>query len=704
MSEFDRKQEFKRYWVWLAVALTFILAIEATRVNPGALFDRDGIRNAGEMLSGLLHPNLSPDFLQRIFFLSFESLFVGILGTVFAAVIGIGLAMFAIRIPELPDPPGRQGRRQSFVVSSVRTLSRFTMGFFRSIPEIVWAYLFVQILGLGPGAAVLAIGLTVGGSIGKLYAELAEAVDRQIIGGLRAAGVGRWGILMHGILPQVKRQWVAYALFRMECNIRTGTILGVVGAGGLGSEIALSIRYLEFDKLATTLIAVLMFVIALEWVSAYLRRHPVKWSLLFAAIGGLVSVAYLDIPWMDLLTGNWSSLPRATGFDLSTEFLSKTAMLVWQTLLMAWVATLLAAVFAFFLAPLSTKSLITGSYLTQSYGKRGLSLWLSRVLQSGSQFFLQVTRAMPELTLALVFVVWVGPGALAGILAIAVHNIGVLGRLYTDVYEEVEPGPAKAMQASGASGLSTWLYAVLPQVSPRVLAFTLYRFEVNVRATATVGFVGAGGIGDALYTSISLFHISDLIVLLAIMVAVVTLVDQVGDRMRKRILNGPSCEPPLARRLLQLFSRTTGVPLVSPMTSDIPKLDVAQLCCRCGAAPAFSVIRPVSVSAQGLTYISEKFLPTGLMVQLVVVYPDGKLSSVISARACPSESPAHSIDSKNNKNYVGFIDPASDFLSAMIVIARRDNAHFIDDGECTTLENNVHGNRSMSNQLDTHIA
>jgi phosphonate transport system permease protein len=704
MSEFNRKQELKRYLVWFVVGLTFVLAMEGTRVNPGALFDRDGIRNAGELLSGLLSPNLSPDFLHRIFLLSFESLFVGILGTVFAVVIGIGLAMFAIRIPELPDPPGRQGRRQSFVVATARTISRFTLGFFRSIPEIVWAYLFVQILGLGPGAAVLAIGLTVGGSIGKLYAELAEAVDRQIIGGLRAAGVGRWGILMHGILPQVKRQWVAYALFRMECNIRTGTILGVVGAGGLGSEIALSIRYLEFDKLATTLIAVLMFVIALEWVSAYLRRHPVKWSLLFAAVGGIASFAYLDIPWMDLLTGNWSNLPGTTEFDLSAEFLGKTATLVWQTLLMAWIATLLAAVFAFFLAPLSTRSLVTGSYLSQTYGKRGLSLWMSRLLQSGSQFFLQVTRAMPELTLALVFVVWVGPGALAGILAIAVHNIGVLGRLYTDVYEEVEPGPAKAMQASGASGLSTWLYAVLPQVSPRVLAFTLYRFEVNVRATATVGFVGAGGIGDSLYTSISLFHISDLVVLLVVMVTVVTLVDQVGDRMRKRILNGPSCEPPLAQRLANLFSRTGGAPLLSPMTSEIPKLEVAQLCCRCGAAPAFSVIRPVSLSSQGLTFISDKFLPTGLMVQLVVVYPDGKLSSVISARACPAVSPAHSIDSKTIKNYLSFIDPAPDFLSAMIVIAQRDAVYFIDDSECSTHEKNARGNASISSQLDSTIA
>jgi phosphonate transport system permease protein len=702
MNAFDRKQEFKRYLVWLAVAFTFVLSVNGTHVNPSALFDRDGMRNAGELLSGLLHPNLSPDFLSRILLLSFESLFVGILGTVFAVVIGIALAMFAIRIPELPDPPGRQGRRQSFVVATARTISRFILGFFRSIPEIVWAYLFVQILGLGPGAAVIAIGLTVGGSIGKLYSELAEAVDSRIIGGLRAAGVERWGILMHGILPQVKRQWVAYALFRMECNIRTGTILGVVGAGGLGSEIALSIRYLEFDKLATTLIAVLIFVIALEWVSTHLRRLPAKWSLIFAALGGIASLAYLDIPWIDLLTANFSGLPGNIHFDLSNEFLTKTAWLVWQTLLMAWVATLLAAVFAFFLAPLSTRALVSGSYLHETYGKRGLSLWTSRLLQRGSQFFLQVTRAMPELTLALVFVVWVGPGALAGILAIAVHNIGVLGRLYTDVYEEVEAGPAKSMQSSGASGLATWLYAVLPQVNPRVVAFTLYRFEVNVRATATVGFVGAGGIGDSLYTSISLFHIADLLVLLIVMVAVVTLVDQIGDRLRKRMLNGPSCEPSWAQRFKQRFI-IDELPLASFMTGAIPTVDVAQICCRCGAASGFNVISPVSLSDQGLMFTSEKALPVGFMVQLVIVYPDGKLSSLNSARVNAFTN-AHA-DSEDNTevNYLGFIEPASDFLSAAHVIAERDNI-FLSDSESIKLEKSIQASVATPPVLHSTIA
>jgi len=156
--------------------------------------------------------------------------------------------------------------------------------------------------------------------------------------------------------------------------------------------------------------------------------------------------------------------------------------------------------------------------------------WASRAV-------LQGTRVMPELTLALVFVVWVGGGPLAGILAIAVHNIGVMGRLFADVLEEAEAGPPAVLQAQGAGPLATFLFGVMPQVRARLAAYSLYRFEVNVRATAMVGFVGAGGIGDALNTAISLFHMRDLTLLLITMALLVAVVDAIGDHVRSRILS-----------------------------------------------------------------------------------------------------------------------------------------------------------------------
>ncbi|MBC7699381.1 ABC transporter permease subunit [Aquabacterium sp.] len=535
-SASERTRHLRQYWLWLALALSVAVCLELTHAQPGKLLDRDGLSNAGDILSGFLRPDVSADFLTRVWTLSVESLLIGILGTVFAVLLGGALAFFAIRVPDLPKPPRRQPAFIRFGLAVARAASRFLLGFFRSVPEIVWAYIFVRILGLGPGAAVLAIALTVGGSIGKLYAELAEAVDPRAIHTLRATGASRWAILLFAVLPQVRRQWIGYALFRLECNVRSGTILGVVGAGGLGSEIALSIRYFQYDKLATTLLAVLAFVMALEVVSAQLRQRSLRWSLALAGLGGALAFDKLDIPWGDLFTSTAPSMFTFDNLTFDQTFITTAVGQIGETLMMAWVATASSAVLAFVLAPMAATHLMTGSYLPDPPRPTGWAQAMRHALKWFSRGLLQITRAMPELTLALVFVVWVGGGPLAGMLAIAVHNIGVLGRLYSDVLEEVEPGPAAALQAQGASGMATFLHGVLPQVKARLAAFTLYSFEVNVRTTAMVGFVGAGGIGDALDTAISLFHMQDLTLLLLTMLLVISVVDAIGDRIRTQIL------------------------------------------------------------------------------------------------------------------------------------------------------------------------
>ena len=467
---------------------------------------------------------------------AFAEPLIGLLGTVMAVLIGVSLAYVAIQVPDLPDPPRRAPTLVRLTAAALRWLARFTLGFLRAMPEIVWAYIFVRLLGLGPGAAVLAIALTSGGGIGKLYAELAEAVDPRAVQALRATGASRWGILAFAVLPAVRRQWIAYALFRLECNIRNGTILGVVGAGGLGSEIALSIRYFEYDKLATTLLAVLAFVLILEAVSQQLRQRGARWALAFAGIGATLALWRLDIPWTDLWSAPGLALFSLDDMRPDLPLITSVLALTGDTLMMAWVATVLSALVAFVLAPLTVAPLMTGSYLPDPVRRSPLAQALAQGIKWGSRGLLQVTRAMPELTLALVFVVWVGGGPLAGILAIAVHNMGVMGRLYCDVMEEVEPGPAAVLQAQGASPLGTFLFGVLPQIRARLAAFTLYRFECNVRATVMVGFVGAGGIGDALNTAISLFHTRDLTLLLITMVTVVSLVDAIGDHLRARLL------------------------------------------------------------------------------------------------------------------------------------------------------------------------
>lgn len=541
----------KRHVGLALLVLSVAFCAMVSEVEVSRLFDEDGAQSAYQLFSAFLQPDLSHEFLTRVAWLSVESLLIGILATALAVALGFVLAVVAIRVPRLPDsPPASWPWRAAG--DACRFTARSILGVTRAIPAIIWAYIFVRTIGLGPGAAVLAIAVSTGGIVGKLYAELAEAMDPQTIHALRRAGCGRFSILLFGVLPSVWRQWLSYSLFRLECSIRSASIVGVVGAGGLGAEIALSVRYFEYDKLATILLAVLVFVVLVEMLSSALRRKALRWSVGVALLGSLTALLYLEIPWAELsfsqVVPDW--LWRGGSADTGA-FVRRSLWLAGETLAMAWAATMVAAAIALLVSPLAASTFSLRGHGRDAVRGRGLISALSWFIFLATRLFLQVCRAMPELTLALVFVVWVGPGSFAGFLAISLHTIGVLGRLYTDVYEEVEPKPVVALESAGAGRLGVWLYGVFPQITAKLAAFTLYRFEVNVRMTAMIGFVGAGGLGDEIHTAISLFHGHDLVVLLALMIALVSILDLLGDRVRHRLLTARFASRPGTRRRMK---------------------------------------------------------------------------------------------------------------------------------------------------------
>lgn len=535
----DKKPGNRSITRWV-LGLSVVLAAHFSGFSTEKLADSSGIDSALDLLSGLLQPDLSSEFLSRIAVLSLESVWIGVTGTALALFLGIPLALLGAALPDLQDPPGHAGWRGRGI-RLIRTLARWILSFFRSIPEIVWAYLFVRIVGLGPGPAVLAIGITFAGIIGKLYAELLEAVDPAPVMALRASGASQFGALCHGALPQVKNQWIRYGLFRLECGIRSASILGIVGAGGIGGEIDLSLRYFQYDKLATALLAVLAYVVVTEWSSRRLRKLPGSLSL--SLLGGLAALGIfsLKVPWSDLFSAN----ALATLWDFFTSFLdpngdptfvldalSRTG----ETLAMAWAATAIAAMVAFVLAPFNAEIIGIRGALVDPPKMPFLLTLPGRLLSGAIRLSFQISRSLPDLVWALFFVVWVGPGAFAGLLAIAAHTTGVLGRLFAEVYEEAESGPTSALEALGVGPLARWRFGLLPFAAPRLASYALFRFEVNVRMTAMIGFVGAGGLGDALHTAISLFHVRDLATLMLLLFATVTLVDGVGGRIRSRWL------------------------------------------------------------------------------------------------------------------------------------------------------------------------
>lgn len=194
--------------------------------------------------------------------------------------------------------------------------------------------------------------------------------------------------------------------------------------------------------------------------------------------------------------------------------------LLWQTVVIAYVGTVLGAVGGFLLC------FVAAGNLGRSTGLR----WVTRR-------FLEFCRTVPEIVFALLFVLAFGLGPLPGVLAIAIHTAGALGKLFAEVVENIDMKPVEGLSAAGASWVQIIRFGVLPQVAPGFASYALLRFEVNVRGAGVMGFVGAGGIGQEFLVAIRNFYYPDVSAILLMIIATVILIDLGTEQIRHRLIN-----------------------------------------------------------------------------------------------------------------------------------------------------------------------
>jgi phosphonate transport system permease protein len=219
-----------------------------------ALFSGDSARQMGTFAARFYPPDTTPEFLARAMRGAAETLAISAVGTLLAALTGAVLALPAA---------GRWA-------AALKPLARFALSFMRAIPELVWAAFMVLAAGLGPFAGSLALHTS--GVLGRLFAETLENAPRAPTQVLRDAGSGATVAFLYGTLPVVLPQFVSYALYRWEYNIRMAAVLGLVGAGGLGQMLYVSLSVFKTHEAATLILAMITIVGAVDVLSAWLRR------------------------------------------------------------------------------------------------------------------------------------------------------------------------------------------------------------------------------------------------------------------------------------------------------------------------------------------------------------------------------------------------------------------------------------------------
>jgi phosphonate transport system permease protein len=218
--------------------------------------------------------------------------------------------------------------------------------------------------------------------------------------------------------------------------------------------------------------------------------------------------------------------------DLSRGFLQRTLWSGVETMALSLMGTVLAVLIALPLGIISSRVVCFGHHASEDRRLTPANRLLRALPYWGSTLGLNLLRAIPELFWALIFILAVGLGPFAGALALGFHTGGVLGKLFSEVIEDVNPQPLEALRSSGATMGAILAYGIFPMALPQLLSYTLYRWEVNIRAAAIIGVVGAGGIGRDIYVAISLFHYQQLLTLLLMTLVIVTVVDHLSAWVR----------------------------------------------------------------------------------------------------------------------------------------------------------------------------
>ena len=259
----------------LALTLLALLllwpGLQLSELNLAVLAERDNAANMGRFLADFWPPAHEPEFLHLLGRATLETLAIATAGMALALLIAVPGALLASRALSL-SALHRDGR-PAWWAQALRWPIRGLLIVLRSVPEIVWALLFVRAVGLGPTAGVLAIAITYSGMLGKVYAEIFESVDPRPSRALLLAGSPRLTAFAYGILPNAAAEMLSYSVYRWECAIRASVIMGFVGAGGLGQQIDLSMRMFAGGEVASMLLTFLALVLLADQISRLLRTR-----------------------------------------------------------------------------------------------------------------------------------------------------------------------------------------------------------------------------------------------------------------------------------------------------------------------------------------------------------------------------------------------------------------------------------------------
>jgi phosphonate transport system permease protein len=461
---------------------------------------------------GTIEPKAAPDILVRLGLVQpeaqvptfqagkiVETIALGLISTILSTIFAIPLSFLAAHNIMLRVPGG----------TVIYYVMRTVLNLVRAVDTLIWGLIVVLWVGLGSFAGVIALTIHSIAALGKLFSEEVEHIDPGPIEAITATGANLIQTIRYAVIPQIVPPFLAYTLLRWDINMRSATIVGFVAGGGIGFFVVESLRKSAYDQYAAALWAVAIVVMIVDYVSAKWRERilvgtthvtaqtprPFYKSLrswFYIIIGAAAFIYFWELCEIDLKellnpAPTFGQLVR--GFvllNLEPEVIDVVVRQMIITLFQALLATTLGALVAIPFSFLAARNLT---------GRSRLSVWIYYLTRS----MFNVLRSIEALLYVAIFFYWVSFGNFAGMLALAVTSFALIGKLFSEAIENIDPGPLEAITATGATRLQAIAYGILPQIIPPFVSYSIYQWDINVRMATIVGFAGGGGIGWLLY-------------------------------------------------------------------------------------------------------------------------------------------------------------------------------------------------------------
>lgn len=504
------------------------------------------------------------EFWERAVELTFETLWMAVIGTFLAILMSIPLAFMAAS-NTTPHP-------------TVYAIARGIITFSRAVPDLVFALVFVRALGIGVLPGILALAFHSVGMIAKLLADAIEQADKSPREAVRSVGAGPFQNIITTVVPQIIPAFISISLYRLDINLRSSTVLGLVGAGGVGLLLKKTLGQLDYSNALGVVLVIFIFILLMEVLSAAVRlqilagenfggtsnkndssmakllkrmgydpearreraraKRDAKpnakilppltqerlsmrlYSLLFV---GLIAIAFVSVQLNPLeLFTSFGSIIEISGRLLPPDFITAGPQIVEgliETLAIAIVSTVLGSIISIPLGFLAAANVS-----------------VNRIVYGITRLVLVIIRGIPELILAIIFVAAMGLGPIPGVFALTIGTGGFLAKLIADSVEEIDPAPRQAITATGATRIQELFTSVLPQVLPALVGQLLYTFDINIRASAILGIVGGGGIGFLLFNSMKVLAFQTTGAIILATFVLVYLIEILAGYVRRQII------------------------------------------------------------------------------------------------------------------------------------------------------------------------